>query len=182
MCPCRDFPMKVLTNNPAMWSSQHNFVLKLSHVLFQYCSNLSIMWSFHILQWSAELVCCVSGKCHVSLCLATLNHCIGYYRFVQVVFFWRFHHSTHFYFLFLALCSCRKLCCSTASEILCSGCKEKEDWYVLKLYCHQIMFWLFFFLAFHPNIFFLPGPESQFSDLPPTMLKMDYAAVPLIQT
>ncbi|KAM3614088.1 uncharacterized protein V6R79_009958 [Siganus canaliculatus] len=27
-----------------------------------------------------------------------------------------------------------------------------------------------------------PGPESQLSDLPPTMLKMDYAAVPLVQT
>lgn len=37
-------------------------------------------------------------------------------------------------------------------------------------------------LAFHPNILFLPGPESQLSDLLPTMLKLDYAAVPLAQT
>lgn len=41
---------------------------------------------------------------------------------------------------------------------------------------------VFKMLLFHYITMFPPALESQLSDLPPTMLKMDFAAVPLAQT
>lgn len=75
----------------------------------------------------------------------------------------------------LIFASCRKLNACNTCEILCSSCKDKEDRYVpLPL---NRWWWL-------SNLILTlsPVPPSQLSDLPPTMLKMDYAAVPLAQT
>lgn len=74
---------------------------------------------------------------------------------------------------------CRKLRTSNTRETLCSSCKEKEDRYV-----HLLLNRVKFMVGFKPStVLALPlVPQSQLSDLPPTMLKMDYAAVPLAQT
>lgn len=58
--------------------------------------------------------------------------------------------------------------------------KNKTTGAVSTLFFHKLCVCCFVCFVFDPLVF--TGPESQLSDLPATMLKMEYAAVPAIQT
>lgn len=58
-----------------------------------------------------------------------------------------------------------------------AGLSPKHIWDFLFVFLFD-----FFIFLFIQTLCFFPGPVSQLSDLPPTALKMDYAAVPLAQT
>lgn len=88
-------------------------------------------------------------------------------------------------FVFSSVLSSKHRLCFITSEVLRQQhLQEEEDWYVMMQdrQCLKSVCLLKTFISIMCVCVCVSAPQSQLSDLPPTMLKNNFAAVPLAQT
>ena len=90
--------------------------------------------------------------------------------------------STHLYIFFLFSSGAGSFVVPPPVRHYARAAKKKKTGIWRGCTVTKPCFHVFQIPIFHPNVSCLPVPQSQLDDLPPTMLKMDYSAVPLAQT